>query len=783
MSSNTIAQTYSFSPVNAVSGCSLWLDAADPTTIGLSGSNITTWTDKSGFGRNATSQGTGATYSNNGLVFTGTQTLLGSNATYLHNSVNGTWTVFSVFRATNTSIGNPRILNYQGTPNGVAQFLYIEGGRFNSYIWSSPPVQLVGSTVALNTSYLTSVVNTTSNTILYVNGSSNAAVSHGTNTTTSNSTYWIGGFDSGSDRFYGILNELIVFSNALTSSQQQQIEGYLAWKWNLVTNLPTSNPYKTAPPFANNPQFPPSLYPTQPISLGPSPSPFAFLDPLSASLGPTCILWIDAQDPFYSRTGGKISAINDKSGFGGALATSLGSNYYPTYNPTGLNGLPCFQTQTLDPGGRFYGTFGAAAQVSRSTYTVITILTPLGVQANSRFVSFIGSTGDDFSTGPGWSLYTGSSSSPYTLTPLRISATNSTPSRSVVTSNVTVIQTLTGTASSAGSLVTWGLGLATMYPNNGGGALWAMNIGEFLVYNGTMTQANYQRVEGYLAWKWSAQSSLPATHPFRNAPPGLPIASVPQVRQLSSGVFSPLQISGCSVWLDAADGSTVSLSGTAVTQWRDKSGNGKNATTNSSVGPNYTQNVLNTSPSLYFDGTNFMSFANNTLTGPNGIFFIVAKEDNGQSGQCLIMQNYLGLGVQEFQIDTTGMNLFYPPWQPTGSWTSRISSWSLLDAEIIKTTGRQNTYTNGSLSTAATITISASTGDTADGTNIGRYTVNGSESILLRYKGFIAEIIYYNNTILTTFQRQQIEGYLAWKWGLVANLPASHPYKKWPPLP
>jgi hypothetical protein len=46
--------------------------------------------------------------------------------------------------------------------------------------------------------------------------------------------------------------------------------------------------------------------------------------------------------------------------------------------------------------------------------------------------------------------------------------------------------------------------------------------------------------------------------------------------------------------------------------------------------------------------------------------------------------------------------------------------------------------------------------------------------------GFIGEILYYS-TSLTTLQRQQVEGYLAWKWGLAGNLPAAHPFKLAPP--
>jgi hypothetical protein len=46
----------------------------------------------------------------------------------------------------------------------------------------------------------------------------------------------------------------------------------------------------------------------------------------------------------------------------------------------------------------------------------------------------------------------------------------------------------------------------------------------------------------------------------------------------------------------------------------------------------------------------------------------------------------------------------------------------------------------------------------------------------------MGEAILYNQE-LTTRQVQQVEGYLAWKWGLVGSLPSSHPFKLWPPPP
>jgi hypothetical protein len=46
--------------------------------------------------------------------------------------------------------------------------------------------------------------------------------------------------------------------------------------------------------------------------------------------------------------------------------------------------------------------------------------------------------------------------------------------------------------------------------------------------------------------------------------------------------------------------------------------------------------------------------------------------------------------------------------------------------------------------------------------------------------GSVAEVVFVSGTV-TTEVRQLIEGYLAWKWGLEANLPSGHPYEFGPP--
>jgi hypothetical protein len=47
----------------------------------------------------------------------------------------------------------------------------------------------------------------------------------------------------------------------------------------------------------------------------------------------------------------------------------------------------------------------------------------------------------------------------------------------------------------------------------------AAGFAEYQYYTTMLTDAENQTVEGYLAWKWGMQTSLPANHPYRNSSP------------------------------------------------------------------------------------------------------------------------------------------------------------------------------------------------------------------------------------------------------------------------
>ena len=64
-------------------------------------------------------------------------------------------------------------------------------------------------------------------------------------------TMEIGSIGNGGDpqfRYTGDIAELLMYDGALTDIERQELEGYLACKWNLQSSLPADHSYKTACP-------------------------------------------------------------------------------------------------------------------------------------------------------------------------------------------------------------------------------------------------------------------------------------------------------------------------------------------------------------------------------------------------------------------------------------------------------------------------------------------------------------------------------------------------------
>lgn len=247
-------------------------------------------------------------------------------------------------------------------------------------------------------------------------------------------------------------------------------------------------------------------------------------------------------------------------------------------------------------------------------------------------------------------------------------------------------------------------------------------------------------------------------------------------RRFNSGPvlpFNPASITGCQLWLDAADASTVTGT-SAVTQWRDKSGNGRNLGVGSGT-TSYSSSAINLNSSYML--------VNSPVNLTNVTVFIVSKS-TGVTNQILFSAkpntDYVYNSVDGFGFyndPPTGRIRFY------GQGNDPMQSIFFTDTSITKLYTFQSTGTtvsgwlNGTSQSGGTLTTTRTS--TAQGFAIGGEW-GGSSYQNIIVTASIYEILVYN-TALTTTQRQQVESYLAWKWGLQTSLPSDHTYKFAPP--
>ena len=248
--------------------------------------------------------------------------------------------------------------------------------------------------------------------------------------------------------------------------------------------------------------------------------------------------------------------------------------------------------------------------------------------------------------------------------------------------------------------------------------------------------------------------------------------------------FSPQSLPGLSLWFDSSDLKYVKTNGSNVTQWLDKSQYANNSQVLTTNFPQVSTLGTVSLSTIVFNATNTLftiplSSTFDNSAGPY-VLAVVCKpfyggnnltQINGVLGRQNAVGTYLGLNTRGF---TTSMAFYFTT--PGGvnefAWTQ--SAPQLFVAQRTSLTP-VSVYNTGSLY------INNQTGAYLSNNSPFFLGYNLSTLGNSYYNGEICEVLFYNNIILTNFQRQQVEGYLAWKWGLQANLPASHPFFNGPP--
>jgi hypothetical protein len=261
-----------------------------------------------------------------------------------------------------------------------------------------------------------------------------------------------------------------------------------------------------------------------------------------------------------------------------------------------------------------------------------------------------------------------------------------------------------------------------------------------------------------------------------------------QLRRATTELWTPADMDGLALWLDAADESTLWADTSATTaatnnglvaRWDDKSGNARHATQAASGDrPTRTDSSIN--------GLTALTFALDSLTTS------YEPEDS---------TDFQILGVVDGNVTTFDQasivgfsrnpsNFQGPALRQTDANVIIVLSRSKTDSTslLINTTvTKANAFvfsfqrSSGAFRLWVDGADSLNQADTKDYDGHGVWNIGAARADDVRpWEGKISEIIIPQYSVSDS-DRQKLEGYLAHKWGLTGNLPANHPYKSAPP--
>ena len=212
------------------------------------------------------------------------------------------------------------------------------------------------------------------------------------------------------------------------------------------------------------------------------------------------------------------------------------------------------------------------------------------------------------------------------------------------------------------------------------------------------------------------------------------------------------------------------VNGTQISIWNDISlfSTQHNLIANSGEEPEYTTNVQNAVPAIFYNGTTDKMIATpfNELASRTGTtMFIVCKFLDNISEQTVSTTNR-----NDFNFSITGATVRYNVRIAGGVGTDTISSVDknfhlhtlVYDSSLISNSNRLKYFRDQIQQTLdfGTTTV----GSTTNASSTGLY-VSQSQSGIQLFNGYIGEIIIYERT-LSGDEQQTVENYLRQKWGI-----------------
>ena len=487
----------------------VWLDATDASTITSTGDLVDTWADKSGNGNDVTALTTDrpdtGTRQHNGL-----NVIDFDGSTFLENisiaiPTSGDISIFQVTKIDvidNTADGifsmNSATFDFQFDSGGATTFdgIVKRGGAVNA-VSSNGPYHGPST-------YLARFDQTNNSTVTaWYDGTEDGTTPYGAGEILSTpQDLRIMANRTDAQRIDGWVGETIIIEDA-SAGVRRRVEGYLAWKWGLVSKLPSDHPYKE------------------------NGSLFGFAwSPLNASPS----LWLDANDSFTmftdtagttptSPSGGLIARWNDKSDNDNDVTQSTAGDRATLQTDRvdfvdGDHLTKVTQNNMLDASGdhtliMVHDIFDPTT----SSGAFINILQNFSTETNptNRRPTFFYTRAQDiinhsYNSTSGSNI-TASSFVGKSIVAGRVSGTDN---ELIINGTIEDTVTVTSTSSITASALNIG-------DNNNQDLTISFN--EVIYLSGNASVSDRQKVEGYLAHKWGLEGDLPSVHPYKNAAP------------------------------------------------------------------------------------------------------------------------------------------------------------------------------------------------------------------------------------------------------------------------
>lgn len=307
--------------------------------------------------------------------------------------------------------------------------------------------------------------------------------------------------------------------------------------------------------------------------------------------------------------------------------------------------------------------------------------------------------------------------------------------------------------------------------SSNGGAQFYGNLAEVVMFNRCLNQYERQVMAGQLAHKWNFTNYLSDSHPFKTIAPN-------SLSFVSPSVFYPTFVPGLKLWIDGSDPRGTGYppaNGSVITQWVDKSGIYNSLSMTNS--PTYATNVANGRAAINFTGSQYgtVPIAPSTFITALDVFVVYKFTGAAPTYSYIFDRSAPPPGSGSGTISNfndavaVGNNAKFATY--VSQYNTNLSIMNCRISQASQATSFYEQYSNGTLQNVVS---------GLPATGFAPYDASpnfsvGSARATTNFTGQMCELAVFN-VYLNTSQRQSIEGYLAWKWGLEGSLPSGHPY-------